>query len=656
MARALTLANGSLLVGIDTRGCVRDLYYPYVGLENNISSGGGTFQHRVGVWVSGTLSWLSDPAWQIDITASTEVLMGTVRAHNASLGITLILEDMVLHDKDVFVRNVTVESDRDEGREIRIFFAQQFRISEDRSGSTGFFDPRVHAIVHYKGPLFFLVGGMQEQYTYFDDYSIGLFNMESREGTHIDAEDGALSKNPIEHGSVDSVIRFTAHVSKKSPGKVIYWIAAGTTLNDVHTLHVSLKANRIDRALKRTKEHWKRWTARASVRELDILDDELKELYLHSLLVVQAHADKGGGIIASSDTDILNYGRDTYSYVWPRDAAYAAHALDVAGYHETAERFFRYASKLLEREGYLMHKYRPDGALGSSWHPWIWKGKPELPIQEDETATVLFMLYKHYELTKDDELISRLYEGTIAPMSEFLLRYRDTTLGLPLESYDLWEETYGISPYTASTVYGGLMAAALFAQKRRNQADANRYFEAAETLKKAILAHLFDHDRGYFLKYVRRGEEGLEKNYTIDISGLHGLWYFGVLTPHASELVSMHSAVEANLKVKTGIGGYVRYEGDNYYRLSPHDPSNPWIVTTLFVARYRIAAAQSLDELHEVLGMLMWVKDRVHRTNMLSEQYNPHNGEPLSVTPLVWSHAAFIMAVREYAEMYKKLS
>ena len=38
-----------------------------------------------------------------------------------------------------------------------------------------------------------------------------------------------------------------------------------------------------------------------------------------------------------------------------------------------------------------MHKYNPDGSVGSSWHPWCGSdGLLQLPIQEDETALTLF--------------------------------------------------------------------------------------------------------------------------------------------------------------------------------------------------------------------------------------------------------------------------
>ena len=34
---------------------------------------------------------------------------------------------------------------------------------------------------------------------------------------------------------------------------------------------------------------------------------------------------------------------------------------------------------------------------------------------------------------------------------------------------------------------------------------------------------------------------------------------------------------------------------------------------------------------------------------MLAEQVHPYTGEPLSVSPLTWSHAAFVSAVQHFA-------
>ena len=61
MARAITVGNGNLLVGLDYRGQVRDLYFPYVGLTNHVSGASGSYVHRIGVYVDGVMSWLDDP-------------------------------------------------------------------------------------------------------------------------------------------------------------------------------------------------------------------------------------------------------------------------------------------------------------------------------------------------------------------------------------------------------------------------------------------------------------------------------------------------------------------------------------------------------------------------------------------------------------------
>ena len=50
-----------------------------------------------------------------------------------------------------------------------------------------------------------------------------------------------------------------------------------------------------------------------------------------SLLVLRTQIDNGGAIVAANDSDIMQFSRDTYSYVWPRDGALVADSLDLAG-------------------------------------------------------------------------------------------------------------------------------------------------------------------------------------------------------------------------------------------------------------------------------------------------------------------------------------
>src|SRR3989344_4069894 len=105
-----------------------------------------------------------------------------------------------------------------------------------------------------------------------------------------------------------------------------------------------------------------------------------------------------------------------------------------------------------------MHKYRPDKSLGSSWHPWVRDGQKQFPIQEDETALVIYALWEHYQLSRDLEFIESIYNSLIKKATDFMVSYLDEKTGLPRASYDIWEQKYGISTFTASSVYGALTA------------------------------------------------------------------------------------------------------------------------------------------------------------------------------------------------------
>lgn len=88
----------------------------------------------------------------------------------------------------------------------------------------------------------------------------------------------------------------------------------------------------------------------------------------------------------------------------------------------------------MTKDGYLLHKYNPDGTVGSSWHPYLHDGQEQLPIQEDETALVLHALWQDYELHADIELPQSLYRAFIRKAARFLLEYCDDRLGLPAQA------------------------------------------------------------------------------------------------------------------------------------------------------------------------------------------------------------------------------
>src|SRR5438270_4139319 len=399
--------------------------------------------------------------------------------------------------------------------------------------------------------------------------------------------DGELARNPVAQGSIDSVGMVAVTVPARGTATAVFWMAAGQAYEDVRELDKLVRERTPASFLARTKDYWRLW-ANKDEAIAEHLPDDINGLYKRSTLVIRTQVDNRGAIIAANDSDVLRFNRDTYSYLWPRDGALVADALDLAGYGEVTRRFFFLCGELITREGYLLHKYNPDGSLGSSWHAWSTPdGRLELPIQEDETGLPIWALWQHYDRDRDIEFIRPLYRKLVRTGADFMATYREPHTKLPAPSFDLWEERRGIHAFTTAAVWAGLTAARNFAVAFGQHELAKRYAVAATEIRDAALIHLWDADRGRFPRTVNVLPDGaIVKDATIDIS-LAGIFLFGLLPANDPRVVSTMRAVEDRLTVRTPVGGVARYENDYYFQISPdiaNVPGNPWFVATLWLA------------------------------------------------------------------------
>lgn len=652
MGRSLILSNGKLLVGMDGHGQVRDLYFPHVGLENHV---GGHFVHRVGIFAEGQLRWLSDPSWKVNVSSQEESLVSDIKALNHELGVSLSFKDAVCNDENVFIRSIYVENLRKEDREIQIYFAHEFEFHESHAAHTAYYDPLSGSVIHYKQDRVFLIHAKIGNES-FSEYTTGIFGSEGKEGSFRDAEDGELSQNGIEHGQADSVIGVSARFASNERKKIEYWLAAAHSIKEAHYLNNKVKELGTDSLLKNTEKLWEAWVGKQEWNFYG-LSDGVISLFKRSLMLTRAHADLEGGIIASSDSSMLQHGKDSYAYVWPRDASFAAMAMYRAGSYATAKKFFEFASRVVEPRGYFLHKYVPDGSLGSSWHPWVKGGHPQLPIQEDETALVLISLWQYYSLSKDADFVESVYEELVKKPAEFLVNYRDKRTGLPLPSYDLWEEVYGVHTFTTATVAAALRAAAQFIRMFEGEKKAKAVEKVADEICEAIFEHLYDKKTGAFYKSIIIDREGSKTiiDPRIDMSSVYGLYSLGITSPSDPRIRSAVGIVERSLTLKTKQGGVARYEGDNYLKQEENIPGNPWIITTLWLAEYYIQVAESEDDLAKAKEIFEWVLDKALPSGILPEQIHPENGKNTSATPLVWSQASFVNAVILYLDKLEEL-
>jgi GH15 family glucan-1,4-alpha-glucosidase len=661
MARDLPIGNGNVLINYDVNYNIRDVYYPHVGQENQ----GSGYPSHFGVWTADGFFWIDNPEAARQTGYLQDTLVTNTVIRHERLGIQLTLQDGVTPNENIFLRKIKLNSSRDVEREVKLYFHLDLNLYGNGVGDTIYYDPELQSLVFYKGHRYLTLScvssaaveaGEGEVCSIPSGYAIGQKRMNGLEGTWRDAEDGKLGGNPIAQGSVDGVLELTVKVPAQGECEAWFWICFGRNKPEVEALERAVRAKQPGQLLQETSDHWRDWVARDR-HELKLLDEEMASFYRRSLLIIRSSMDNDGAIIAANDADILKFAKDTYSYMWPRDGALISHALDRSGYHELTRKFYDFCKKELTTEGYLMHKYNPDGSPGSSWHPWVdAKGKKQLAIQEDETALVLYTLWHHHQIagtvadSKDD------YERFVVPAANFLTHYRDAS-GLPLPSFDLWEERYGVFAFTVAAVYAGLVAAANFAEAHGEKVQSLLYRETADKVKAAAEEQLYSRELGRFVRalYWNAEREAYVPDLTLDMS-MYALFDFELFDAADPRIGRMMRDLRSRLWVQTSVGGMARYENDYYHQVSAdigHVAGNPWFICTLWQAEYLIDTARSETDLQEPLRLLHWAMKHALQSGVMAEQIDPYTGAPLSVSPLTWSHASFVKVTQEYLAKLK---
>jgi GH15 family glucan-1,4-alpha-glucosidase len=651
-----------MLVNFDRRYQVRDLYWPRVGQENH------TMGHpwHFGVWADGTFSWTDGDDWERHLDYEEHTLVSRVTLRHAGLGLALLCEDIVDFHEDLYLRQITVTDESGREREVRLFFSHDLHIMGYAVGDSAYYEPERRAVFHYKDKRWFMINVARPRGDSWelgvDQWAVGVKETEGRVGTWIDAEDGELSGNSVAQGSVDSTVAI--HLTVPAGGEAIawYWVAVGEDFRAVTRINRNVRQKGPAAFLDRTRHYWGLWLSKDGGCPAEVSDD-IHRLYLRSLLLLRTHIDNEGAIIAATDFDTARSFSDTYAYCWPRDGALIASALIDAGYEEPARRFFSFCHRVISDEGYLLHKFNADGSLASSWHGWVEEGKKRLPVQEDETALVLWALWKHFDRYREVEFIKPLYRGLVIRAANWMAAYRDPATGLPLPSWDLWEERLGIHAWTVGATWGGLQAAANFADCFGEEGMADVYRAAADEIRSGAEKYLWIEDAGHYARMITSPDDGVggevsrdQVDRAVDAS-IAGLWFFGMFDAADERMAATVDKVRSRLWVNTDIGGMARYEGDNFHRHHHEDgiPGNPWFLCTLWLAEWLIATARSRDDLGQALELMQWVTAKALPSGVMAEQVDPHTGEPLSVSPLTWSHAALVTAVLRYRARWAEL-
>lgn len=415
----------------------------------------------------------------------------------------------------------------------------------------------------------------------------------------------------------------------------------------------------------KTKSYWRKYVKNHNGLNLkepqSSYEEKIYEIYKRSILLFPLLTNsETGGIIASPEIDenFTKCGR--YAYCWPRDAVFITKALDILKMEKEADKFYSvFCKKTQSKNGMWEQRFYTDGKLAPCWG-----------YQIDETASVVYGVYEHYQHTKSEKFLKEnlpMCEKAI----EFLKRYVKDWLGLDgiekdekdkvqeeieIErkkhghkyhiSYDIWEMCEGIHLYSLASIYSAfdcILKIYRILGKNVSEFENNRLKEEKITknekvieklqteIKKYVNENMYDEEKK---SYVRNPEDK-----KMDISILGAVIPFNMFKPKEKKI--QNTIERINLTLRTYTGGYQRFEQDHYMN------GNPWPIANLWMTLYYLETGEK----KKAKETFDFVVKTAGKHSLLGEQVDNNALKPNWVIGLGWSHAMFIIVLEKLYSM-----
>ena len=483
------------------------------------------------------------------------------------------------------------------------------------------------------------------QYTH--DYTVCTFAKEKISSYQINnaAEtimSGVASGKDYIGMSPDSSIEYDLGVLKPGEEKIFnlyIHVSDNSEKNLLNDLDQEIERYRkidLKKELDDTKKYWRKYLKDHSSIELKT-EGTLKKIYDRTILLFPLLInEQTGGISAGVESDEYKTKCGRYSYCWPRDGVFITEALDEIGMTKEAEKFYKVFCKMTQsRNGGWEQRFYTDGRLAPCWG-----------YQIDETASVVFGVYRHYEKVKNTKFLKdtlKMCENAI----DFLDKYVTDTLEEKFEfkkSYDLWEEYEGVTLYSMSAIFGAYNAMLkIYKEVKAEYANNRLRIEAMEKRKK-ILEKREREIKEYVLKtFYDENKKCFVRNLDdrrLDISILGAVTPFNMFSPKENRFLT--TIERMNMTLRTYTGGYIRYEDDRY-----NGGYNPWVIANLWMANYYLDAGDK----KKAKECFEFVVKSASSYGFLGEQVNNETMQPSWIIGLTWSHAMYAIVINKLSKL-----
>lgn len=426
-------------------------------------------------------------------------------------------------------------------------------------------------------------------------------------------------------------------------------------LDDLEKKNEEIRKIDFEKELASTTKYWRKYVKEHETLELKEnteYDKKVKNIFKRTILLYPLLTnEETGGISASIEIDEFKTQCGRYSYCWPRDAVFVTKALDILGMEKETEKFYKNFCKNTQSDsGMWEQRFYTDGKLAPCWG-----------YQIDETASVVYGVYDHYEKTKNEKFLKdtlKMCEKAVHFLEKYVAQvmdikeekdlvkkeleeeYKDKLEKIPV-SYDLWEMHEGVSLYSIASIYGAYQAMLKIydAVEEDKENTSNRLKqekitrnrvtmqEQIEVMKKYVQDNLYNENAKTFVRNI--------EDRKMDISIMGAVTPFNMFSSKEKKVVN--TVEKINMTLRTYTGGYKRFEEDNYRN------GNPWPIATLWMALYYIET----KKYKEAKECINFVVSTATEHGFLAEQVDNETMKSNWVIGLGWSHAMFILVLEK---------
>lgn len=492
-----------------------------------------------------------------------------------------------------------------------------------------------------------IINGGMTQYSH--DYALSIVSKNTIlssyqiNDTNSNIHTGAISDKDYIGMSADSSICYNIGVLKPNQKKELIlcmWVNENkekTKIDDIEKKNEEIRKIDFAKELVHTGKYWRKYIKEHESLELKDNTEyhkKVKKIYHRTILLYPLLTnEETGGISASIEIDEKRTQCGRYSYCWPRDAVFITRALDILKMEKETEKFYKSFCKNTQSEsGMWEQRFYTDGRLAPCWG-----------YQIDETASVIYGVYEHYERTNNIKFLKENLK-MLEKASKFLQKYVVDIIDEKNEmhvSYDLWEMHEGVHLYSMASIFAAFNSMLKIYEiiLKDKELEANRLKQENIVKQQEILTKETVRIKEYCITtFYDESKKCFKRNNQdekMDISLLGAVTPFAMFSPKEKKIVNTVEKIDLTLRTYTG--GYKRFEEDHYRN------GNPWPIATLWRALYYI----EVKDYKKAKECLNFVIASSTKHGFLAEQVDNNTMEANWVIGLGWSHAMFMIVLEK---------